>query len=229
MILKHLLFRLKKARMGFLVINIMYSTCYTTRTVLLTSQAECPVPKRNILTSSLSVNAPKKGENVCNFDDIAQIILPGQWRIGYSDGTFQDVYGLRIDGIKRATFKYYLEDDSAPLFENTLKRLVLKMDSTATIKSEARAEFRYFLTDRGAYKNELGILMILTLSLKDSNGTVIERTYTNSEAETYTSGWVTFPRSGTLNSLFNKSLSKIILQIFEDTDLWSSIRSIQTQ
>jgi hypothetical protein len=168
------------------------------------------------------VDAPKQGENVCNFDDMPTT----HWTITYQDGTIQEMAARTA---RRAEFEYLLEKDSAPLFEDALRKVGIASDSSSPLTGNMKARFRYFVTDRGVYKNEFGILMGVTLSIKDATGPLSERTYIWAEAEEYTSGWVTFPGSGTLNSLFSKALDRIVSQIGEDGELRSSVSAGRKQ
>jgi hypothetical protein len=193
-------------------IGLSNSGC-TKRSVRLVSQVKVPAVAKPVQVRAVQVQAPKRGENVCNFADMA-VHVPGfQWVVTYPDGSTAPV---QANQVQRATFDYFLEEDSESLFADALRKAGLAEGPSSSRTAEAKAQFRYFLADRGSFTSALGIRMDLTLVVKDGTRVVSQKQYTRAEAEQYSSAWVTFPRSSTLNSLFNKALAKIVADVQAD-------------
>jgi hypothetical protein len=186
-------------------------SCATSRSLLLVTQIAVPAPQRQISVSEIRVEAPKRSENVCNFADV----FPrsgSDFEVTY-DGT---TFWIKQIEVLRGEFDYYLENDSQPLFEDALRKAGLVIASSSPRMAEAKAQFRYFLVSRGDFNNRLAIRMDLSVSIKQINKVDSQKTYSWSEAEKYSSAFVTYPRSDTFNSLFNKALAKIITQVSAD-------------
>lgn len=206
---------LRSASLALLLtmIGVASSACATSRSVRLVSQVTTPAAAKPVQVRALQVQAPRRGENVCNFADMA-VPVPGfQWMVTYPDGRTAPV---QANQVQRAAFDYFLEQDSESLFADALRKAGLAEGPSSSRTAEAKAQFRYFLADRGSFTNALGIRMDLTLVVKDGAQVVSQKQYTRAEAEQYSSAWVTFPRSGTLNSLFNKALVKIVADVQAD-------------
>lgn len=190
---------------------IAASSACTTRSLRLVNLVIYPqAPQRLFAVSEIRVDAPLKGRNVFNFADLAT-------------GNTMVCGGGSCGASLRATFKYLLEEDSAPLFKQAMEKGGLTLDPSSPLKADVKVQFGYFLADRGSLSNELTIHVELALSIRDAARLITNATYTRNEAERYNSGFVTFPRSGTLNSLFNKALSSIVSQMSADERLRSSI------
>lgn len=218
-------------RLAFLLLlaPVVAHAGWTTRKIRLTNRLTIPQhPECMLSVSDLRISAPTQGRNVCEFADL--------WRtvdtVGSSGGGVRVTTRIDSGPYKRATFNYLLIEDSAPLFKDALKSLGVTVDPSSPLVSNVNATFAYFFTDpdrvfsaSGPLKNELAIRMDLELVIKEQDRIVAKRAYTRTDAERYSTAWVTFPREATLNSLFNKALSNILSQIAGDTELQTAIKA----
>lgn len=196
------------------------SSCSTTRMVTLTSVVRYPSTKNRICAiSKMDINAPRKGQQVFTFEDIASFGISTTRVRAITPYKFvEEQKVIYVDSLHRADFQYYLSHDTDSMFNRALSN-VFEIKNDSPLMANVETDFKYFLAKRGNIKNELGIHFWLKLSVMRDSVSVFSNTYETVHSEKYSNAMFTFPANSTLNSLFYFALRDIIEQIYTDNRL----------
>ena len=198
------------------VLVLLISSCAaTTRMVVLENELSIS-QKKEFSVSDITIEAPKKGQNVFTFEDIHTFTLPGTSSGFHTKSAVITTYTPGdTTTIKRADFEYYLSEDSDSNFDDTLSTM-FSIEKTSLYTVRCKADLKYYLPKREFLSNTVGIYMLINMTIISDSVKVFENSYDATEEEEYFTGWVTIPSNSTMNSLFNKALNKIMDQMISD-------------
>ena len=198
------------------VLVLLISSCAaTTRMVVLENELSIS-QKKEFSVSDITIEAPKKGQNVFTFEDIHTFTLPGTSTGFHTKSAVITTYtpGDAIT-INRADFEYYLSENSDSNFYDALSTIFsIEQPSPYTVR--CKADLNYYLPKREFLSNIVGIYILLNMTIIRDSVKVFENNYEAADEEKYSTAWVTFPRNNIMNGLFNNALNNDDLPAFTD-------------
>ncbi len=193
----------------FLLLTL-FSAC-TTQKVRLSAALQGSVRSRPV--ARLDVSGPKSGQLVFTFEDVTQ----GGTLV--SSSPISGTTSISVPrGMKRADFKYYLDDDSAKAFQMALGRL-FPIDPSSPRSASLHFAFDYSNVERdwrgfvGNQRDVIAIRMKADLCIAKDGTTTFQRKYEATAKRLSANLMVTYPSNDTMNGLFNDALASIIRQI----------------